>query len=288
MLTPAPRIDHFASADGYRCAVRVWEAAQPVARIVCLHGIISHAGWYSLSCRHLARAGFEVHFLDRRGSGLNAATRGDVDAYQTWLADVEDYLASLPGQLPRILLGISWGGKLAAAVARHRPQAVDALGLLCPGLFAQKGANRLQRLALFVAGRLRLGARRVTIPLQDPALFTGSANWQAYIASDPLTLRKITIRFALADLQLTRYATQAPQQIQVPTLLMLARRDRIIDNRRVADFLNRLGSRDKTVIEYPQATHTLEFEPDPSQFLADLTEWARGVASSRSGPRAGP
>ena len=108
-----PRIDYFSAADGYRISVRVWDIARPVARVVCLHGIISHAGWYSQSCRKLAEAGYEVHFMDRRGSGLNAAARGDVDHYETWLQDTEIYLGQLTATLPRILLGISWGGKLA-------------------------------------------------------------------------------------------------------------------------------------------------------------------------------
>src|SRR5688500_158432 len=103
------RIARYDCPDGYRCAVRIWKADAPLARAVLLHGIVSHGGWYSASCRRLAEAGIEVHFLDRRGSGLNAAGRGDVDRYETWLDDVEGYLAGLPADSPRLLLGISWG-----------------------------------------------------------------------------------------------------------------------------------------------------------------------------------
>lgn len=280
MSKRAPRMGFFTSAHGYTSAARVWDVPQPAARLVFLHGIISHGGWYLASCRHLARAGFEVHFLDRRGSGLNPAARGDVDAFETWLDDVEGYLEQLPAGVPRILLGISWGGKLAAAVARHRPKSVDGLGLICPGLFAQKGAGRVGRAALALARRLGLEHRRVTIPLQDPALFADLPKWQAYIATDPLTLRKVTIRFALADLDLTRYATEAPQEITSPVLLMLAGRDRIINNRLVRDFVERTASSDKHVIEYPQAAHTLEFEPDPSPFFEDLRRWVSKVAAA--------
>jgi alpha-beta hydrolase superfamily lysophospholipase len=275
MLTPAPRIEHFALFDGYACAARIWDVAEPIGRIVCLHGIISHGGWYRSSCRHLAQAGFEVHMLDRRGSGLNLADRGDVDSYQTWLGDVESYLDRLTGELPRIVLGISWGGKLAMAVARHRPGLVDGLGLLCPGLFAKKGATPVQRLALSIAGALRLQSLRVPIPLREAALFTDSPSWQSYIEADPLTLRKITIRFVLADAELSRFAVEAPEQIRMPTLLMLAGRDRIIDNPRVRRFVERIGSECKQVIEYPEATHTLEFEPAPQPFFDDLVRWTR-------------
>ena len=45
-------------------------------------------------------AGFEVHFLDRRGSGLNAEQPGDVDRWQTWIDDVAAYLEKLGRELP--------------------------------------------------------------------------------------------------------------------------------------------------------------------------------------------
>ena len=236
MYESAPRIAWFTAADGYRLAARVYDAsAQPAARVIFLHGIISHGGWYLAGCRHMAAAGIETHFLDRRGSGLNTSQRGDVDHYRTWLGDVEGYLDHLPVGPPTFLLGISWGGKLAAAVARHYRGPLAGLGLLCPGLYARQGAGPLARFGLRIAQRLGLGRLRVTIPLDDPTLFTADAQWQTYVSGDPLALRQVTIRFALADLDLTRYAREA-QEIRMPTLLVLAGRDRIIDNARVRAF----------------------------------------------------
>lgn len=275
MISPAPRIAFHASSDGYRCAVRVWDAPQPPARVVFLHGIISHGGWYHASCRALAEAGFEVHFLDRRGSGLNFDARGDVPrSWRTWLSDVESFLEVLPCDVPRLLMGISWGGKLAAAVARHRPELVGGLGLLCPGIFARKGANALQRLVLQWAGRRWMRMRRVPIPLRDPALFTDGPAWRSYIADDPLTLRRITLRFALEDLYLSQYAGEAPEEIRAPVLLTLAGRDRIIDNCKVRAFVERISA-EKQIIEYPAAAHTLEYEPDPAPYFRDLVAWCR-------------
>ena len=272
--------------DGYRLHARVWTPDEPPrGRILCLHGIISHAGWYELSCRHLASAGYEVHFVDRRGSGLNPQRRGDVDRFETWLADVEHYASQLPGDAPRLLAGISWGGKLAAAIARHRSELFAGVALITPGVAAQTKASLLQRRALRWAGRLRLDERRVTIPLQDPALFTSVPTWQQYIATDPLTLRQITIRFALADLALDRYVADAAPQIRTPTLVMLAGRDRIIDNPGVRRFFEQIAAADKHLIEYPTAAHTLEYEPDPQPYLRDLTNWADQIVQRAAAAR---
>ncbi|MFV2068436.1 MAG: alpha/beta fold hydrolase [Pirellulales bacterium] len=275
MLDPAPEIRFFAAADGYRLATRVWNVPQPRAHVVLLHGMVSHGGWYLSSGSHLARKGFAVHLLDRRGSGLNPQARGDVDRWETWLDDVKRYLDALPTGAPRVLLGISWGGTLATAVVRRWPDAAAGLGLICPGLFSRKGATGTQRFALRLAELAHLRAPRVTIPLRDPVLFTNAPDDQSYIARDPLTLRTMTLGFAVANQKLVEYATERPEEIRVPTLLMLAEKDPISDNRKLREFAGRSGNARYTVIEYPGASHTLEFEPDPSQYFHDLAAWCR-------------
>jgi alpha-beta hydrolase superfamily lysophospholipase len=276
-----PQIEQFTAHDGYPLHARVWRSASPpAARVVGLHGIISHSGWYARSCAFLASAGYEVHFLDRRGSGLNAKQRGDIDCWRIWLDDVENYLDWLGGDAPRILMGISWGGKLAAAVARHRPWLLDGLALLCPGIRARTKASAVQRQMLKLADRIGLKRRRVTIPLQDPALFIDDPAWQEYIGSDPLVLREITLRLANEDLKLDAYVADAAPHLCTPTLLMLAGRDQIIDNEAMRAFFEQLSSSQKRLIEYPQAAHTLEFEPDTTSFFNDLSGWIVQTARS--------
>jgi alpha-beta hydrolase superfamily lysophospholipase len=279
----SPRIIQYEAAGGYRPCARVWDVAAPRGRVVLVHGIISHGGWYLESCRALAAAGFETHFLDRRGSGLNAAGRGDVDDYQTWIEDVEVYLNGLGSNLPRHLLGISWGGKLAIAVAKHSPQLLDSVGMLCPGMFAPRAPGPVQRALVSTAVRAGLGGFKATIPLKDPALFTESPRWQAYIRHDPLTLRRVTLRLARQDAQLDRYVADAASAVTVPALLALAGRDRISDNRRLRQFFDQLASPTKKRLEYPAAAHTLEFEAQPERYFADLVDWLSSQSSAASG-----
>lgn len=269
-----PRIDFYHAADGRQLALRVWSGVDPPrARVVFLHGITSHGGWYDRSCQHLAAEGFEVHFLDRRGAGLNIDRPGDVEHWQTWVDDVATYLKQLGTERPVLLCGISWGGKLAAAVARQHPGLLRGLGLLSPGLYSPYGPGLIRRLLL--AGPLpkRMQDRRAHIPLDRPELFTESPQWQEFIARDPLSLDEITVRAARADRGLTRFACPSAPLLHLPLLMMLAGRDRIVDNRRCRGFFGRVASREKTLLEYGNAAHTLEFEPDPEPYFADLTRW---------------
>ncbi|MEX0614096.1 MAG: alpha/beta hydrolase, partial [Pirellulales bacterium] len=94
-----------------------------------------------------------------------------------------------------------------------------------------------------------------------------------FVAQDPLSLREVTWRFAREDRQLTRFARQAATLLHMPLLLMLAGRDRIVNNRRTVGFFRRTAAVKRTLIEYPNAAHTLEFEPDPRPYFEDLSGW---------------
>ena len=181
-----------------------------------------------------------------------------------------------------MLCGISWGGKLAAAVARRHPALVPALGLICPGLYSPHEPGALKRAALRTPTPARFRERRrLAIPLRHPLLFTDSAESRRFIAHDPLTLRQVTWRFAREDRLLTRYARQAAPYLHMPLLLMLAGRDRIVDNHRTWAFFHRTGAVKRTLIEYPNAAHTLEFEPDPEPYFSDLTDWITAATNKR-------
>jgi acylglycerol lipase len=269
-----PRFGFYNARDGRRLAVRVWNTIDPPrARVVFLHGVASHGGWYTRSCHYLNQAGFEVHFLDRRGSGVNTEGLGDVDRHETWISDVATYLEQVGDGLPVVLCGISWGGRLAAAVARQHPGLICGLALLCPGLYSHFEPGVIQKLALAAPLPRHLQSRYVRIPLRHPSLFTDVPRWRDYVASDPLTLREVTLRFARADRRLTRFARKSAPFIHTPTLLVLGGRDRIVANRATRAFLSRTAATHKTVIEYDSGGHTLEFEADPSRYFSDLVDW---------------
>jgi alpha-beta hydrolase superfamily lysophospholipase len=215
-----------------------------------------------------------VYFLDRRGSGLNTARRGDAPSFRRLLDDVAEFVQSLRGErgsLPIFLCGISWGGKLAVGVQYRKPGLVDGLVLLCPGLKPRVKPPLLRRLRIALARVLR-PSRMFEIPLNEPELFTASAEWQKYIDADPFAVREGTARFLFNSFALDIYLRRAAKRVTVPTLLVLAQNDRIIDNARTRAFVSRFpGSRD--AIEYPGAHHTLEFEPPDHPWIGEIVNW---------------
>ena len=267
------------ASDGYAFAARVYAPpAAPVGRFVFLHGIRSHGGWYARSCRELAAAGYEVHFLDRRGSGLNTAHRGDTPGFRRVITDVVEYLMHVRttrAYLPLFLGGISWGGKTALAVPAVKAGIVDGVALLCPGLVPRVRPPLAARLRIALA-RFLNPTRRFPIPLNDPDLFTASAEWQRFIASDRHGLTDATARFLFESVRFDLFLKRAARRVRCPVLLMLAEHDRILNNPGTRRYLTRLsGSKRVTVIDYPAAHHTLEFEPVP--LVPDLLRWAARI-----------
>jgi alpha-beta hydrolase superfamily lysophospholipase len=287
-----PAILTYTAGDGYCCKYRRYDPpGEPRARVVCVHGIQSHGGWYDYSCRRLAEAGYEVSFLDRRGSGLNEQDRGDAPSFRRLLDDIAEFLsrdyqegqASRPSARKTFLVAISWGGKLAVALQRRHPGLVDGLALLCPGFRSRVRPSLRQRLGIvwsyFFAPR-----RLFPVPLNDPELFTASPEWQQFLRNDPLAVRQATARLLANSVRLDGYLRFVRDSVTVPVLLMLAGQDRIIDNDRTRRFVESFATADKTVLEYLEAHHTLEFEPRPHRYLDDLISWLDRHAT-QDGPR---
>jgi alpha-beta hydrolase superfamily lysophospholipase len=269
--TPA----RFTASDGYRWAYREFAAiGSPRAQVVCVHGIQSHGGWYLHSCNRLAAAGYAVSFLDRRGAGLNEVARGDTPSFRRLLDDVAEYIRALRAKHrePLFLLGISWGGKIATAVTLRCQSHFDGLILVAPGFVPLIGLPLRDRLAI-LAARLVNPRRLFPVPLSEAELFTMTPHWQDFVRTDPLSLRAATARFFVESVRLDWYLQFNRARINGPVLMLLAEKDRIIDNARTRAYLAQLPSVDKHIIEYPGAHHTMEFDPDPEPFIGDMVAW---------------
>src|SRR3982751_6280386 len=136
----------FEASDGYPFHVAVWPAIGPLkGRVIVLHGVQSHSGWYHSLGRTLAESGYEASFPDRRGSGPNQRDRGHAPSGRRLVRDIAEWLGCLRRELPSspvTLAGISWGGKIAVILAAKQPTLVDGLALICPGLLPRVGVSR--------------------------------------------------------------------------------------------------------------------------------------------------
>ncbi len=270
-------------SDGY--TTEAYHYAPPAGAsglpVVYLHGIQSHPGWFTGSCEHIARGGREVLAVSRRGSGSNTEARGHAPSADVLLDDVYravDFAGGKAGAERVHLLGVSWGGKLAAAAAADpdRRGRLASLVLVAPGIVPLVDVSFGVKLG--VALSLLIRPRRLfEIPLGDVELFTDNEQMRRYIREDHMSLRRATARFLFASRKLDgRLRRMSEGSVTAETTLVLSDRDRIVNNDKTRQVVERLTDGRATVAELPGA-HTLEFEQDPSALYAAIdSALARG------------
>jgi len=267
------------ASDGRQLAFRHWPSAKCRGIVLAVHGIQSHSGWYTYSSERLAEAGFDVYFADRRGSGLNGRARGHAEHGQQLIHDLRTLrrtaVAEHPAATPLHLLGLSWGGKIAAATAAMFPDEFSRLILLYPGLFPRLQPTWRQRLQLQLARHFEVVRPYIPIPLEDPALFTADRTFQDFIADDPLALHTVSSSLINAGRDLDDLVLHQFSNFTKPILVMLAGDDQIIDNLATKNWLAGLQHPQLTLVDWPAARHTLEFEPKRAEIFDRLIEWLR-------------
>ena len=119
-------------------------------------------------------------------------------------------------------------------------------------------------------------------------MYTANPPYLDFIRADPLRRLEATTQFFWETARLDRQRGRAAAGLTLPLLLLQGEADKMIDVPATRRLFDRLGVEDKTYRAYAGAGHTLDFEPDRAQYLADLLGWLEARAGSpRSQPRGG-
>jgi alpha-beta hydrolase superfamily lysophospholipase len=224
----------FTASDGNNIALQDWPLPERRALrgvVVLVHGLGEHAGRYNRLALRLNLWGFAVRGYDQYGHGESDGPRGALTAPARLIDDLADVIESTrmrmePGQ-PLIVLGHSLGGLVAACLVALRDVRVEGLVLSSPALDA--GLNAFQKLLVATLPRyvpnLTLGNGL------DPEFLSHDRVVVAAYKSDPAVHDRISARLARfisagGPLVLARAA-----QWKVPTLLMYAGADKLVNPR---------------------------------------------------------
>jgi pimeloyl-ACP methyl ester carboxylesterase len=266
------RIGSFEGSGGRLLRYRVLVSQQARYHLLYLHGIESHSAWFLPAAASLREFGCTTYLLDRRGSGLNMnPLPGDVPSVRVLLEDVRRFRREL-GYVPMHLVGLSWGGKLAAAVAIDQPDGLQSLILITPGLRYRTDLSLLAKARVFL-NLLGGGRKRFKIPI-EPDMFTHTPRFLEFIRKDPWRLQKVTARFLLISRALDRMIAREIDNLRLPVLLFLAGNDSIIDNRGVLDLLSAIKDQMRLQL-FDEAIHAIQFdqmEPMVQRIAAFLKE----------------
>ena len=275
-MTAESRLSTFVATDGDNVMIQDWplEPGVPLRGVVIVvHGLGEHAGRYEHVARQLNEWGFAVRGYDQCGHGESGGPRGSLPTDTRLLDDLADIIDStrlrMSKQTPLILLGHSMGGLVVGRFVSLGIRVVEGLIMSSPALDAGMSAFQKFLVSLLpkIAPNLRVGnGVKPQFISHDPAVVA------AYRA-DPMVHDRISARLArfIADAGPQTLALAA--QWKVPTLLMYAGDDRLLNPQGSRNFAAAAPKGVVTSVCFDPLYHEIFNELDAAPVFAELRRW---------------
>ena len=270
-----------AMPDGLSLYLRDWPNPSAHHAVLVVHGLGEHSGRYEQLAQWFLARGYAVRSYDQRGHGHTPGQRAAIKHGDDLLRDLavvyRDYAASF-GKLP-LLLGHSMGGAVALRTVLDDRIEPPLLILSSPALRTYEGAW-LRRLAAVLTRVLP------NLPLRNGLSLDGLSHDPQVMEdyrNDALCSGAITPRMADFIFRAGASSIADAWRLKVPTLLMVAGSDRLVDPSGSRDFAaGAWATKQLTSRFFDTLFHELfnETETGRHQVLAQLADWLRRSAAA--------
>jgi alpha-beta hydrolase superfamily lysophospholipase len=268
------RESSFAGAGGIEIFWQAWLPDGDVSAVVVIaHGAGEHSGRYVHVAQRLTSEGYAVYAIEHRGHGRSQGPRALIDRLDNAVADLDKLVVQAsveqPGA-PVFLLGHSMGATIALSYALAHQQRLAGLVLSGP-LAALDPAPAPLRLT---ARALSVLAPRTPLIGIDASLVSRDAAVVEDYRRDPLVYHgKLPARTVVELAGAIDSFPNAVGAITVPVLIMYGTDDGLCPPRGSVMLSQRIGSTDRTLVDYAGLYHEILNEPEREQVLGDLCQW---------------
>ncbi|MGK9171171.1 alpha/beta hydrolase [Inquilinus limosus] len=302
-LAAALRTDVLTTPDGARLRWAVWSEPEGRVRgtVLILNGRSEFIEKYRETAGEFVARGFRVFGFDWRGQGLSSRTpagdeTGHYDSFDPLVHDaalIADRVVRPAGEGPLILLGHSMGGHMALRLLAVRPDLAAGAILTAPMVAPIAVAYARQAARLLSPMAAALGNGRRYAPGEGAYDGDRMLNPRRLLSSDPVRNRihadwfrdhpeyrvsGVTWGWLAAAFRSAGAIKRAAPRIRVPVLMLLAGRERLVDN--VASHRVARQMPHCRVIAYPDALHEILMERDDirSAFWRDADDFLTTLA----------
>ncbi len=230
----------------------------PIRRVLLIcHGFGEHSGRYLHFPHFLEQSVDAVYVYDQRGHGRSEGMRGDADAFDSLVADLEHVVRHVEKKYPGAsihLLGHSMGGLVALR-----------LGFLYPNLPLKSYQISAPYLALFkepalplraVAGLLARTWSTLSLTADvDPKVVSRDDRVIENYATDRLNHSRMTPRFYASMTAAQRDTRARKEGLLYPMVLHLPLADKLVGTTATRTFYEGLQGGAKRIFEYPDFRH---------------------------------
>jgi len=242
------------------------------ALVLLVHGLGEHMGRYQHVAFALQQAGYMVIGYDHVGHGLSSGKRGDTDTpdqLTEHLQHMVKEVKSLHPRLPLVLLGHSMGGLVVQRAAASDRSLADAVVMSSPALATF--ANAVQKLLLATLPKW-LPHLRVDNGLKLEGLARDAQVVRDY-KHDRLVHPLISASLGAWIVQEGIKAVQQAEQWQVPSLLLYAGQDKLVNPQGSADFSKRASAEVLQSHCFNVMYHEIFNDPEKQVVLQKLIHW---------------
>lgn len=145
--------DALLTSDGKKLALSKWEAEDPKAVIIGLHGYNDYSRTYELFGEHMKHKGVHVLCFDFRGFGRNPSP-GIWAGEENLVEDTKDMIDAVAAEykdLPIYLIGSSMGGAIAIeTLHQYEDLKIDGLILNAPAVWGGETFNPIPKAILWM------------------------------------------------------------------------------------------------------------------------------------------
>ena len=277
----APRLEAevFVSVDGRRLPYESWEATEPKAAIIALHGFNDYRTAFTEPARWWADRGLVTYAYDQRGFG-EAPERGIWGGSAAMASDARAFVrlvkARHPG-LPVYLLGDSMGGAvtLLALAGEDAPEVAGAI-LVAPAVWGGHAMNPAFRFGIWFAAHTTpwnyatgQGLRRVP---------SDNVEMLRRLGRDPLVIKQTRVDAVYGLTQLMGEALEAAPDVKAPLLVLYGKRDEIVPAGPVADLVDSLEAPHRFAM-YSDGYHMLLRDLQGQTVWRDVASWVADPAA---------
>ena len=270
--------DRFVSFDGARLGLTSWQADDPWAVIVGLHGMNDYANAFHLAGPAWAAEGVTTYAYDQRGFGRSphrGVWAGEDLVTEDLRTAVEVVRVRHPGALVAVV-GESMGGAVAiTAFASDRPPRADRLALLAPAVWGWSSQPLPQRTLLWFTAHVA-GSRVLKPPEWVTRNIRASDNIEELMrmGQDPLMIWGARTDAIYGLVQLMERAWASTGALRVPTAYLYGANDQIIPPEPTIEAVARLAPRHKTAF-YRRGWHLLLRDRQAATVWHDVASFIR-------------
>ncbi|MBM7554765.1 alpha/beta hydrolase [Thalassobacillus pellis] len=237
-------------------------ADSPRGILVIVHGAFEHSGRYDETAAFYQQQGFHVIYGDLPGQGKSSRRRGHIQRFDEYIDAICEWVEKAQSfELPVFLLGHSMGGLAVIRTMELRKLNVQAVLLSSPAL----GIYEKPTKPVEIVSRV-LDMVYPKMKVETPAFsekITRNIDVMERDRDDTLILDKISVRWYWEFVRgMKRAFKQIDDYPDVPTLIMQAGEDLMVNIDKTKDWFHKLDISEKSYKEWPSMYHEILNEPE--------------------------